>query len=149
MNRRHRVALTMSLVVLLALGACGTQSISPTSAPGAGKTAVATPEPTVTPFPSPTSTPIPTPIPNPISTPVALSFVQMPTQILVGGRTNADTGTANDNYGFYSVDTDGTNLRRVDPAGMVNVYPSWSPDGKQIAYTRVLNISAMTGWPTP
>lgn len=148
MNARHRFVLTVSLVLLLVLGACGTQSTTPTSAPGAGTTAVASVVPTATPTPSPTPppTPTPTPIPMPTDTPVALSFIQMPTQILVGGRTDEDTSTADVNYGFYSIDTDGTNVHRVDPVGMVNVYPSWSPDGKQIAYSRIVNISSRTGW---
>lgn len=136
MFARHRLALIASLVLILALGACGTESISPTSAPGAGTTAVATPQPTATPTPSLMSSPSPTPAP--VSTPVTLSFIQQPTRILLNGRLKTDKGSAGTDYGIYSVDSDGMNLTRLDAGTRLDYYPEWSPDGQQIVFMRVL-----------
>ncbi len=41
---------------------------------------------------------------------------------------------ANDGIGIYIMDTDGQNARRVSPLGTWNYNPTWSLDGKWIAY---------------
>lgn len=146
MSRQHRVALIASLVLILIIGACGTQTSTPTSGPGEGTTPIVSTTPTATPPPTATPTPVETPTTVPTTTPVALSFIRQPTQIVVGGRLKDVSGDADTDFGIYSVDTDGMNLQRVDPAGMMDFYPTWSPDGRQIAFTRLLPSNASAEW---
>jgi TolB protein len=34
----------------------------------------------------------------------------------------------------YVIEADGSNMRRISPAGQIAVFPSWSPDGQRLAY---------------
>jgi Tol biopolymer transport system component len=44
------------------------------------------------------------------------------------------------NYNIFTVNPDGTDLRRVTSDALLDEYPDWSPNGKQLAFRRGTNV---------
>lgn len=124
MNARHLIVLTISLVVLLALGACGTLSTTTTPVPGAATTPVVTAVTT----PGLTST----------STATEPPLIAHSTQLLINGLQQPISGSTATDYGIFSIDSSGANLKRINPSRNADYAPSWSPDGQQVTFTRML-----------
>jgi len=106
------------LIAMLALAACGGLSTTAASSPSTA--------PSVTPSESATPLPVPT-----VAGTIAFCKVVKPVE---GG--DAD---------IYTVRPDGTRLTRLTESGGWEESPSWSPDGKKLAYARYAKgtISAM------
>ncbi len=64
-----------------------------------------------------------------------LAWSPLGEQILFGARNN------NGLHDIYVMDADGTNMKPVFDTGNYKREPSWSPDGKQIAYMAYSKIS--------
>jgi TolB protein len=47
-----------------------------------------------------------------------------------------------DTYEVYSMKADGTGVQRITREGGVNTYASWSPDGKKIAFRKVVGTNS-------
>ena len=107
----------LALLVLvsgLALAACGDSGTTTSSSPSASPT-TSQPQAVITDYPA-------TPLPTPTST-GTLAFMK----ILKGGGGNGD---------IFVVNTDGTGLKRLTNGPSWEDHPSWSPDGRKIAYAQ-------------
>lgn len=142
--RAYRLILVLVLLSLLVAGCGGDgeEGATATSPPGAGAaTATATtamPAPTTTPTAQPTATTAaPTATVAASPTAFAPSFIEQPTRLLVNGLQQAVQNL--EDYGVFSVASDGSDLRRISPEGTVSFGGVWSPDGRQVAYTRFLS----------
>jgi Tol biopolymer transport system component len=127
------------LALALALGACQSPS-SPSHVTGV-ENALPTPtlEPTFTPSPFPTDTPQPSP---PTDTPVPTAPPRpSPTPTIVEATpAKAESGKIafvswqDSKAGLYSMNPDGSGLKRLISSSASILYPTWSPDAGKIAF---------------
>ena len=103
-------AVASALLLLPACGGSGTTTSDPSSSPSA----TALPQAVVTSYPE---TPLPTPT---VSGSIVYSKALQPTKVF-----RSD---------LYVVNTDGSGLRRLTDAPAMEEHPTWSPDGRRIAY---------------
>ncbi len=117
--------ITFVLVVLFLAVGCG-PAATPTPGPSTNtpipSTATAI-QPTVPLTPSPTDTPPPQPSPT-----------ALPAPAVSNGHLIAFVSTRDGNGEIYVMNVDGSDVRRLTNWRLWDGYPSWSPDGKQIAY---------------
>jgi len=71
-----------------------------------------------------------------------------------GGCAEPDWSPANDkiifrcwgeNQGFYTIDSDGANFKRVGLADIDGAYPKWSPSGMKFAFISYLSVNSVSG----
>jgi Tol biopolymer transport system component len=142
MPARQRAFVLVLLVSLLATG-CGSVEPTATSVPAtaAGIALEATdtpPPPTATPVPPtltetpllPTATPLPTNTPLPPTTTPQPTDTPRPPLSGSGGGVIAFVS----NWDLYLMNADGSDLRRLTTHRSRDAWPTWSPDGKQIAF---------------
>ena len=59
-------------------------------------------------------------------------------QIMFNGLLKNASGETVSEYGILMVNSDGTDLQRINPDGMLDYSPDWSPNGRRIAFFRIL-----------
>ena len=106
------------------------EALPPTAAHTPTPAPTATPMPTAapTPTPAPTATPMPTATHTPPPTPTA---TPMPTGRIVF----ASVLVEDENWGIYVMDEDGSDVERLTSDARLSNLPSWSPDGRRIAFS--------------
>ncbi len=92
------------------------------------------PTPVPSPAPAPTFSPSPTVAPPPPSTPTATPVV-VSDSLRKGGGQIAFVGL--DRH-IYTVNPDGSGLRRISPEEGVYTWPTWSPDASKLVYSGVV-----------
>lgn len=50
-----------------------------------------------------------------------------------------------DNWGFYTVSSDGTDMTKIENGDIGGLSPKWSPSGKKIAFIHYLDINSVHG----
>jgi TolB protein len=123
------VKLALFMGAALALAACGgsatTASSSPTTSPSPANSL-----PVVT---SPPATPLPTPT---VAGTIAFAKTLRALGEVAGKEPNTD---------IYIVNTDGSGLTRLTNAPCWEDHPSWSPDGRRVAYAQWRTSNPATG----
>jgi dipeptidyl aminopeptidase/acylaminoacyl peptidase len=110
---RLSVCAALVLLAALALAACGGSGTTALSSPSASPT-TAVPQAVITDYPA---TPLPTPT---VAGTIVFSKALKPTKVF-----RSD---------LYIVNTDGSGLKRLTDAPAMEEHPTWSPDGRRIAY---------------
>lgn len=130
MNWLSRGSISLSLGLMMVVAACGgSGTAEPTATRGTGTMPTTTSNTSPVPMQTPTAgtssgtTNLPSTPPR-----TALGQILLP-------ETTSGSATAN---GLLSVQHDGENPHHIGSGGTLNAFPSWSPDGEHIAFTRYL-----------
>src|SRR2546430_160522 len=70
------------------------------------------------------------------ATPKGLFFQTPPARSPTGQRIAFHSNARGGHYEIYSIGVDGTGLRRETRSAIDTIEPAWSPDGKEIAFSR-------------
>ncbi len=136
MIARYRTIALMLVLAILAVGCRAIEAtpIPPTATPIAGAPAEsATQTPTDTPTPPATATVAPTP-PTPTATPAGEPEGVVEELRPDAGGLIAFVSDRDGNTDIYVVGADGDNLQRLTNSRQWDYFPTWSPDGAQIAF---------------
>ena len=122
------------------------------AAPAPAPTPVPAPAPTAqtapTPAPAPTAQPAPTPAPAPTTTPTPTPSTETALQNPLSATRRGRIAFESDSDGrssIYVMNADGSGVTRLTDNERYNYGPSWSPDGRRIAFESDDDIYVMNG----